>query len=90
MRTTIKTMCNLQVDRLRTERKPTFKMGLALCGVTCLNSSAVFQINFSARLKILFHEIPHKLEAQDRFVPLFEQVSCPGRKTPVPSRKFAG
>ena len=59
-------MCNLQVDRLRTERKPTFKMGLALCGVTCLNSSAVFQINFSARLTVLCSEIPHERQAQKR------------------------
>ncbi len=41
-------------------------MGLASCGVTCLNSSAVFQINFSAGLTVLCPEIPHERQAQKR------------------------
>lgn len=37
-------------DRQIDDRKEgrTAKMGLASCGVKCLNSSVVFQINFSA------------------------------------------
>jgi hypothetical protein len=42
-------------------------MGLASCGVTCLNLSAVFQINFSAGLTVLFPEIPHERQAQKRY-----------------------
>jgi hypothetical protein len=42
-------------------------MGLASCGVKCLNSSAVFQINFSARLTVLYPEIPHERQAQNRY-----------------------
>lgn len=41
-------------------------MGLASCGVTCLNSSLVFQINFSAGLTVLCPEIPHERQAQKR------------------------
>lgn len=41
-------------------------MRLASCGVTCLNSSAVFQINFSAGLTVLCPEIPHERQAQKR------------------------
>jgi DNA (cytosine-5)-methyltransferase 1 len=36
----------------------TGNMRLASCGVKCLNSSAVFQINFSAGLTVLCSEIP--------------------------------
>jgi hypothetical protein len=36
------------------------------CGVKCLNSSAVFQINFSAGLTVLCPEIPHERQAQKR------------------------
>jgi hypothetical protein len=35
-------------------------------GVSCLNSSSVFQINFSAGLTVLFPEIPHERQAQKR------------------------
>ena len=42
-------------------------MGLASCGVTCLNSSVVFQINFSAGLTVLCPEIPHERQAQKRY-----------------------
>ncbi|MFN5024263.1 MAG: hypothetical protein ACK5HJ_00790 [Bacteroidota bacterium] len=35
-------------DYLRKVRKTACNMGLASCGVNCLNLSAVFQINFSA------------------------------------------
>lgn len=41
-------------------------MRLASCGVKCLNSSAVFQINFSAGLTFLCSEIPHERQAQER------------------------
>lgn len=41
-------------------------MSLASCGVTCLNSRGVFQINFSAGLTALCPEIPHESQAQKR------------------------
>ena len=44
----------------------TGNMGLASCGVKCLKSSAVFQINFSAGLTVLCPEIPHERQAQNR------------------------
>ena len=49
------------------KRKTAGNMGLASCGVTCLNSSAVFQINFSAGLTVLCPEIPHERQAQNRW-----------------------
>ena len=48
-------------------RIATANMRLASCGVTCLNSSAVFQINFSAGLTVLCPEIPHERQAQKRY-----------------------
>ena len=49
-----------------TDKRPTGNMGLASCGVKCLNSSVVFQINFSAGLTVLCPEIPHERQAQNR------------------------
>ncbi len=46
---------------------PAANMRLASCGVKCLNSSAVFQINFSAGLTVLCPEIPHERQAQNRY-----------------------
>jgi hypothetical protein len=46
------------------KQKAAANMGLASYGVTCLNSSAVFQINFSAGLTVLCPEIPHERQAQ--------------------------
>jgi len=51
----------------RTDRRPTGNMRLASCGVKCLNSSSVFQINFSAGLTVLCPEIPHERQAQNRY-----------------------
>ena len=48
-------------------RKTAANMGLASCGVECLNSSVVFQINFSAWLTVLCPEIPHERQAQKRY-----------------------
>ena len=48
------------------ERRTTGNMVLASCGVKCLNSSAVFQINFSAELTDLCPEIPHERKARKR------------------------
>ena len=48
-------------------RIATANMRLASCGVTCLNSSAVFQINFSAGLTVLCPEIPNERQAQKRW-----------------------
>jgi hypothetical protein len=49
-----------------TDRRPTGNMRLASCGVKCLNSSSVFQINFSAGLTVLCFEIPHERQAPNR------------------------
>ena len=48
-------------------RIATANMRLASCGVTGLNSSAVFQINFSAGLTVLCPEIPNERQAQKRY-----------------------
>jgi len=53
-------------------RSTTGNMGLASCGVTCLNSSVVFQINFSAGLTVLCPEIPHERQAQKRCASLYQ------------------
>jgi hypothetical protein len=50
----------------RWTRTPAGNMRLASCGVKCLNSSLVFQINFSAGLTVLCSEIPHERQAQKR------------------------
>jgi len=42
-------------------------MRLASCGVTVVNSSAVFQINFSAWLTVWCSEIPHERQAPKRY-----------------------
>ena len=57
-------------DRQTDGRKEgrTGNMRLASCGVKCLNSSSVFQINFSAGLTVLCPEIPHERQAQNRCV----------------------
>ena len=49
-------------------RRASANMGLASCGVKCLNSSAVFQINFSAGLTVLCPEIPHERKAAKRYL----------------------
>ena len=57
-----------KVVQLDTEdRTPSANMGLASCGVKCLNSSVVFQINFCAGLTVLCPEIPHERQAQKRY-----------------------
>jgi hypothetical protein len=40
---------------------------LASCGVTCLHSSSVFQLGFSAGLTVLCSEIPHERQAWERY-----------------------
>ena len=42
-------------------------MRLASCGVKCLNSSSVFQLEFCGRLTVLSSEIPHERQAQSRW-----------------------
>lgn len=44
----------------------TANMRLASCGVKWLNSSSVFQINFSSELTVLSPEIPHERQAPKR------------------------
>ena len=58
----------MQIDGLTGQgrRRASANMGLASCGVKCLNSSVVFQINFSAGLTVLCPEIPHERQAQKR------------------------
>ncbi len=51
----------------RWTRTPAANMRLASCGVKCLNSSAVFQFNFSAGLPVLCPESPHERQAQKRY-----------------------
>jgi hypothetical protein len=46
---------------------PAANSGFASCGVKCLNSSAVFQFNFSAGLTVLCPEIPHERKARNRW-----------------------
>lgn len=48
------------------ERRATDNRSLASCGVTCLHSSVVFQIKFSAGLTVLCPEIPHERQAANR------------------------
>jgi hypothetical protein len=48
-------------------KTPAANMRLASCGVTCLHSSSVFQINFSAGLTVLCPEITHERQAQNRY-----------------------
>jgi hypothetical protein len=61
-------LSNRTTNRQTDEQKEALggNMGLASCGVKCLNSSAVFQINFSAGLTVLCPEIPHERQAQKR------------------------
>src|SRR5690606_25117979 len=54
----------------RTDRTPAANMRLASCGVKCLNSSAVFQLGFSAGLTVLCSDIPHERQAQKRYASL--------------------
>jgi len=49
------------------KRNTAYNSRLASCGVTCLNSSAVFQFNFSAGLTVLCPEIPHERKAAKRW-----------------------
>jgi hypothetical protein len=62
---TKKTTKRKKMDERKEQHTP--NMGLASCGVTCLNSSSVFQINFSAGLTVLCPEIPHERQAQNRY-----------------------
>ena len=48
------------------DRRPAYNSGFASCGVTVVNSSAVFQFNFSAGLTVLCPEIPHERKAANR------------------------
>lgn len=72
------------------QRSPATNMRLASCGVKCLNSSAVFQINFSAGLTVLCPEIPHERQAPKRWLQCY--VTAPKRqcrnKTEWPKRNF--
>ena len=57
----------MTTENHRGQRKTAANMRLASCGVKCLNSSAVFQFNFSAGLTVLCSEIPHERQAQKRW-----------------------
>lgn len=56
-------------------------MRLASCGVKFLNSSSVFQINFSAGLTVLCSEIPHERQAPKRYAPLIRRSAFRTRAT---------
>lgn len=56
-----------ELDYELDDRKTAGNMRLASCGVTVVNSSTVFQINFSAGLTVLCPEIPHERQAQNRY-----------------------
>ena len=58
----------MTTENHRGQRKTAANMRLASCGVKCLNSSAVFQFNFSAGLTVLCSEIPHERQAQKRYL----------------------
>jgi hypothetical protein len=47
-------------------KRAAYNSRLASCGVKCLNSSSVFQINFSAELTVLCSEIPHERQVVER------------------------
>ncbi len=67
---TRKMTAKTQSDRnfqTRWTRTPAANSGFASCGVTCLNSRAVFQLNFRAGLSVLCPEIPHKHKAVNRW-----------------------
>lgn len=60
-------VCKLDTINLRTDRRATDNSGFASCGVTVVNSSVVFHINFSAGLTVLCPEIPHERKAANRW-----------------------
>lgn len=53
-------------NTLLTEESPATNSGFASCVVTVVNSSAVFQFNFSAGLTVLCPENPHERKAAKR------------------------
>ena len=61
------THCNMDIHHHDREEARTGNSRLASCGVTVVNSSAVFQINFGAGLTVLCPEIPHERQAAKRY-----------------------
>jgi hypothetical protein len=61
-----KFVLTLDSNQHRTDRRASGNSGFASCGVKCLNSSAVFQFNFSGGLTVLCPEIPHERKAAKR------------------------
>ena len=51
---------------MRTYKIAAANTRLASCGVTCLDSSSVFQLGFSAGLTVLCSKIPHERQAWER------------------------
>ena len=54
------------MEAMRLNRSTSHNSGFASCGVKYLNSSAIFQFNFSAGLTVLCPEIPHERKAAKR------------------------
>jgi len=54
------------VKNLMLTKSPATNSGFASCGVPVVNSSAVYQFNFSAGLTVLCPEIPHERKAANR------------------------
>jgi hypothetical protein len=61
-----KTLQTMEI-KATTDRRPACNSGFASCGGQCLNSSAVFQFNFSAGLTVLCPEIPHERKSAKRY-----------------------
>jgi len=55
-----------ETTHLWTDKSPAGNSRLASCGVTIVNSSAIFQFNFSAGLTVLCSETPHEHQAAKR------------------------
>ena len=52
---------------MTTEKTTGYNTRFASCGVTCLNSSSVFQLGFGRRLTVLCTENPHERKAWERY-----------------------
>ena len=63
--------CKLVTAGLRTISRAAGNTRFALCGVTWLHSSSVFQLSFSAGVTVLCPEIPHERKAWERWLQAF-------------------
>ncbi len=77
------------MDRQLHDRKEarTGNSGFASCGVQCLNSSSVFQFNYSAGLTVLCPEIPHERKAAKRYRLQLSKLFPTVKKSNLKSKK---